>query len=91
MSIQLVTFLLRLLCDKYAESEDGQKQIYQLRKFLDQAFSQCENSIGDSELKDIVNGINNEFFDCLKCYDEKINFKAFLFYGTKKFFHPFNL
>ena len=89
MSIQLVTYLLRLLCDKYAQSEEEQKQIYQLRKLLDQAFSQCENPIGDSELRSVINGINNEFFDNLKCYDEEVNLKAFIFYATKKFLKSF--
>lgn len=89
MSIQLVTYLLRLLCDKYAQSKEEQKQIYQLRKLLDQAFSRCENPIGDSELINIINGINNEFFDILRHYEEEINLKAFIFYATKKFLKSF--
>lgn len=76
MSIQLVIIILRALCDKYAQNEKEQQKIYNARAFLDKAFSKYQNP---SELKNIVQNIDNDFFTQININDTAQNIKAFIY------------
>lgn len=76
MAIQLVIIILRALCDKYTQDEKEQQKIYNARAFLDKAFS-CYQS--KSELQNIIQHIDDEFFTQINLHDSPQNIKAFIY------------
>lgn len=76
MPIQIVTIILRSLSDKYAESKEAQTLIYKSRYYLDKAFSNYKNI---TQLKNIIENIDEEFYSTTQIKDKKENIQAFIF------------